>query len=300
MLEGFWRFAIRCYPPMCGRYSLTTDLDKLLPRLQGPLPPGLLEHYAPRSQVRPAEPVLLQRWEHGGPQVALALWGLVPGWVKDPLAPGPDGRRRSRPINARGETVADKPFFRGAWRHRRALLPADGFYEWQERQDPDTGRIWKQPWLFRRRDRSPFWLGGLWERWVGADGGELETAVILTTAPNELMARVHDRMPVVIPDGLEQAWLEPDDGPSLRALQPLMAPWEPIAWEAVKLEMAPPEPLNLGSGTQQAVSPQTPQPAAGAAAASAPPPAQRRGRESRAVQLDLIASLAPPPSPHGR
>ena len=109
MLEGFWRFAIRCYPPMCGRSSLTSDLDRLLPRLQGPLPPGLLEHYAPRSQVRPAEPVLLQRWEHGGPQVALALWGLVPGWVKDPLAPGPDGRRRSRPINARGETVPDKP-----------------------------------------------------------------------------------------------------------------------------------------------------------------------------------------------
>jgi putative SOS response-associated peptidase YedK len=95
--------------------------------------------------------------------------------------------------------------------------------------------------LFRRRDRAPFWLGGLWERWVGADGGELETAVILTTAPNELMARVHDRMPVVIPDGLEQAWLEPDDGPSLRALQPLMAPWEPHAWEAMKLELQPPE-----------------------------------------------------------
>ncbi len=221
---------------MCGRYSLTSDLDRLLPRLQGPLPPGLLEHYAPRNEVRPGDPVLLQRWEHGGPQVGLALWGLLPGWVKDPLAPAPDGRRRSRPINARSETVADKPFFRGAWRHRRALLPADGFTEWQDRTDPATGRSWKQPWLFRRRDRAPFWLGGLWERWVGADGGELETAVILTTAPNELMARVHDRMPVVIPDGLEQAWLEPDDGPSLRALQPLMGPWEPHDWEAVKLE----------------------------------------------------------------
>jgi len=135
------------------------------------------------------------------------------------------------------ETVAEKPFFRAAWRHRRALIPADGFYEWR-RLDPASGREWKQPWLFRRRDRAPFWLGGLWDRWVGADGGELETAVILTTAPNDLMARVHDRMPVVIPDGLEQAWLEPDDGPSLRALQPLMGPWEPHDWEAVKL--APP------------------------------------------------------------
>ncbi len=168
---------------MCGRYSLTIELDRLLPRLLGSLPAGLAEHYAPRHQVRPGEPVLLQRQEHGSLAVGLALWGLLPGWVKDPLAPGPDGRRRSRPINARSETVAEKPFFRGAWRHRRALLLADGFFEWQPRIDRGSGRSWKQPWLFRRRDRAPFWLGGLWERWIGADGGELDTAVILTTAP---------------------------------------------------------------------------------------------------------------------
>lgn len=264
---------------MCGRYSLTSALDRLLPRLQGPLPPGLLEHYAPRSQVRPGEPVLLQRWEHGGPQVALALWGLVPGWVKDPLAPAPDGRRRSRPINARSETVADKPFFRGSWRHRRALLPADGFYEWQDRTDPVTGRRWKQPWLFRRRDRAPFWLGGLWERWTGADGGELETAVILTTAPNELMARVHDRMPVVIPDGLEQAWMEPDDGPSLRALQPLMGTWEPHDWEAVKLAL----PAGEAAGPDGAASRPSP---------PTSPPVQPRTTQSRAIQPRTTQSRA--------
>jgi len=261
---------------MCGRYSLTSALDRLLPRLRGPLPPGLLEHYAPRSQVRPGEPVLLQRWEHGAPQVAHVLWGLVPDWVKDPLAPAPDGRRRNRPINARSETVADKPFFRGAWRHRRALLPADGFYEWQDRTDPASGRSWKQPWLFRRRDRAPFWLGGLWERWVGADGGELETAVILTTAPNDLMARVHDRMPVLIPDGLEQAWLEPDDGPSLRALQPLMSPWESHDWEAVKLERPPLETQERG---RSALRP-SPSPAASA--------------QTRATQLQFALDGADP------
>jgi putative SOS response-associated peptidase YedK len=270
---------------MCGRYSLSSDLDRLLPRLQGPLPPGLVQHYAPRAQVRPGEPLLLQRWEHGGPQVALALWGLVPGWVKDPLAPGPDGRRRSRPINARSETVAERAFFRGAWRHRRALLPADGFYEWQERRDPASGRSWKQPWLFRRRDRAPFWLGGLWERWIGADGGELETAVILTTAPNELMARVHDRMPVVIPDGLEQAWLEPDDGPSLRALQPLMEAWEPAAWEAVKLQPQP-RPSSSPSGAPIADG----MPAGVADQRRAGPrrrPARPRALPDRALQLAL-------------
>ena len=222
---------------MCGRYSLTSDLDRLLPRLQGPLPEGLGRHYAPRPQVRPGEPVLLQRQEHGRLEVGLALWGLVPEWIKDPLAPGPDGRRRSRPINARSETVADKPFFRGAWRHRRALLPADGFYEWQQKPD-GRGGVLRQPWLFRRRDRQPFWLGGLWDRWIGADGSELDTAVILTTAPNDLLRRVHDRMPVLIPDGLEEAWLAPADGPALRSLEPLMAPWDPAGWEALKVSMA--------------------------------------------------------------
>jgi len=216
---------------MCGRFSLTTSLDALLPRLRGPLPDGLAEHYAPRIQVRPGEPVLLQRQEHGRLAMGLALWGLVPEWSKDPLG-------RSRPINARCETVVEKPFFRGPWRHRRALLPADGFYEWQHRIDPASGKSWKQPWLFRRRDGAPFWLGGLWDRWCGPDGGELESCVVLTTAPNDLLRRVHDRMPVVIPDGLEAAWLEATDGPGLRALEPLMGPWDPAAWEAVKLEPA--------------------------------------------------------------
>lgn len=214
---------------MCGRYSLTTTLDRLLPRLQGPLPEGLLEHYAPRPQVRPGEPLLLQRQEHGRLEVSLALWGLVPAWCRDP-------RGLRRPINARSETVAEKPSFRGPWRHRRALLPADGFYEWQRRTDPATGKPFKQPWLFRPRSGEPFWLGGLWERWVGADGGEIDTAVILTTAPNDLLRRVHDRMPVLIPAGLEEAWLEPNDGPALRALEPLLAPWDPAGWEAVWLD----------------------------------------------------------------
>ncbi len=216
---------------MCGRYALTTSIERLRPQLHGPWPAGLEAHYAPRAEVRPGEPVLLQRQEHGRLQVGLALWGLVPEWAKDPLV-------LQRPINARSETVGEKPFFRGAWRHRRALLPADGFYEWQKKPD-GRGGVVRQPWLFRRRDRQPFWLGGLWERWVGPDGGELETAVILTTAPNELLARVHDRMPVVIPAGLEEAWLEPADGPTLRTLEPLMGAWDSAGWEALKLERMP-------------------------------------------------------------
>ena len=195
---------------MCGRYSLTTRLDQLLPRLQGELPPGLLEHYAPRPLIAPGEPVLALRQEHGRLQPALMLWGLLPEWSKDPLA-GP------RPFNARSETVAEKASFRGAWRHRRCLLPADAFFEKGHR--------------IHRRDGEPFWLAGIWDRWIGPDGSELESCCVLTTAPNPLVAPLHNRMPVILPDGLEQAWLETKDGPGLRALEPLLQGWDPGGWQ---------------------------------------------------------------------
>ena len=194
---------------MCGRYSLSTRLDQLLPRLQGPLPPGLLEHYAPRPLIRPGEPELALVQEHGRIQPALLLWGLLPEWSKDPLA-GP------RPFNARSETVAEKASFRGAWRHRRCLLPADAFFEKGVR--------------IQRRDGDLFWLAGLWDRWIGPDGSEVDSCCVLTTTPNALVAPLHDRMPVILPEGLEQAWLEPRDGPELRALQPLLGSWDPADW----------------------------------------------------------------------
>ena len=140
------------------------------------------------------------------------LWGLIPGWQKDP-AKGP------RPFNARAETVAEKPSFRGAWRHRRCLLPASCFFE--------KGRA------IRRIDRHSFWLAGLWERWLGGDGSEVDTCTILTTTPNDLVRPLHQRMPVVIPEGLEEAWMAPVHGQQLRALEPLLAPWDPSGWEVV-------------------------------------------------------------------
>ncbi|MFQ6538293.1 MULTISPECIES: SOS response-associated peptidase [Aphanothece] len=209
---------------MCGRYSLTSPLDRLLPRLDGPLPAGLLQHYAPRPLIRPGEPVLLLRREHGRSHADLALWGLLPAWVKDPAG-------HARPINARAETVAQKASFRGPWRHHRCLIPADAFYE--------KGHH------IRRCDGAPFWLAGLWERWIGADGTELDTCCVLTTAANRLIAPLHDRMPVLIPDGLEDPWLSPCDGPALRALEPLLQPWDDQGWlvEPVsKPPAAPPPP----------------------------------------------------------
>ena len=194
---------------MCGRFSLTSAIDRLLPRLRGELPAGLRSHYAPRGEIRPGEPLLIQRQQQDRLEVAFALWGLLPAWVKDPQG-------AHRPIHARSETVAEKASFRGPWRHHRCLIPADAFLEKGQR--------------IARWDGAPFWLGGLWERWLGADGSQLDSCCILTTRPNALLAPVHDRMPVLIPDGLEEAWLGPVHGAELRALEPLLQPWDPAGW----------------------------------------------------------------------
>lgn len=209
---------------MCGRYSLTSRLDALLPRLRGPLPEGLQRHYAPRALIRPGEPLLIQRLEQAQPVVDLALWGLLPAWVRDPGA-------ALRPINARSETVAEKPSFRGAWRHRRCLIPADGFFE--------------QGCRIARRDGAPFWLGGVWERWLGAEGEQLDSACVLTTRPNALIAPIHSRMPVVIPEDCAERWLAAAGGAALQALQPLLEPWDATGWQRQpldKLQLALPVP----------------------------------------------------------
>jgi putative SOS response-associated peptidase YedK len=215
---------------MCGRYSLTSTIDQLLPRLKGPLPDGLLAHYQPRQQVRPGEPLLIQRQQQERLEVGFAQWGLVPSWLKDLHG-------KTRPINARSETVSQKPFFRGPWRHHRCLVPADGFYEWRPpKGGADGARGHRQPYWIRRLDAAPFWLGGLWDRWMGADGSELQTCCILTTSPNALLRPIHDRMPVVVPDGQEEAWLLPEQGADLKAVESFLAPWNPAGWEAIPLE----------------------------------------------------------------
>ena len=221
---------------MCGRFSLTTPLDALKPLLKGAWPPGLEQRYAPRPQVHPGEPLLLLRQEEGRQAVALALWGLVPDWCDDP-------RRSRRPINARSETLQERASFRAAWRHRRCLVPADGYFEWA-----GSGASRRPHWI-RRRDQAPFWFAGLWERWLGPDGSELETCCLLTTAANQRLRALHQRMPVVIPTGLEEPWLAPADGPALRALAPLLEAWDGADWEAVPVALsssqAEPEPLRF-------------------------------------------------------
>ena len=177
---------------MCGLFALTIAPGALRAAF------GLAEAVdcPPRAVIRPSEPVLAIRRDRDGLRHArLALWGFVPHWMKDWPS--------RRPINARAETIFTKPFFRAAARHRRCLIPADGFHEW-------TGeKGHKHAWLFRRRDGRPLAMAGLWENWLGADGSEVETCVIITTGANADVAPIHERMPALLPSRAWDAWLDP-------------------------------------------------------------------------------------------
>ncbi len=169
------------------------------------------DDFPPRYNIAPTDPALIVRSDdRPGRLLRLVRWGLIPPWVKDP-------REFSTLINARAETVADKPSFRGALRHRRCLVPTDGFYEW-------TGRPGaKQPHRIVMRSGDVFALAGLWEHWLGADGSELETMAILTTAANDDMTHIHDRMPVIIQRQDYERWLDCKAG-SADAIGDLLAP----------------------------------------------------------------------------
>jgi putative SOS response-associated peptidase YedK len=177
---------------MCGRYTLTSP-DELVEEFGiGELPFALSARYniAPSQ----AAPVVVR--DHASPEFRLLRWGLVPAWAK--LT-----KSTKRPINARSETVHEKPSFRDAFEHRRCLVCADGFYEWK-RQGARP-----MPFFMHRKDRRPMSLAGIWERHRGDDGTELQTFAILTTEANDLMAPVHHRMPVVIPPEHRARWLDP-------------------------------------------------------------------------------------------
>ena len=189
---------------MCGRFTQRFSLREIqeLLGLAGPA-----ANLRPRYNVAPGQEVAAVRAEGGERRLAMLRWGLIPAWAKDP-------KIGYRTINARAETAAEKPSFRAAWRARRCLIPADGFYEWARRGE---GR---QPWLFQPADGGAFAFAGLWERWTvrkGAPlpasmaeldpGDEIETCTILTTEANALVSRVHHRMPVVLPPDASDPWL---------------------------------------------------------------------------------------------
>jgi putative SOS response-associated peptidase YedK len=194
---------------MCGRYVLRASLDELLAYFAlDPGASGVPADYPPRYNIPPGTDIPVVRHSPEGKRVLhLLRWGLVPHWAKDAAG----GARLN---NARGESVAAKPSFRDAFRRRRCLIPASGFYEWQA-----TGKA-RQPYYFSAADGTPLALGGLWESWRAPDGDILRTACVITSGPNAVMAPVHERMPVIVPRERWQDWLA---GPG-EAVADLVAP----------------------------------------------------------------------------
>jgi putative SOS response-associated peptidase YedK len=177
---------------MCGRYFLHSTADRLT-ELFGEMPMPLLE---PRYNIAPTQPIPIVREAAAGRrEMALVRWGLVPGWSK-----GPDSRFSM--INARVETVAEKPAYRNAFRYRRCLIPADGFYEWR------AAGSGKQPHLLRARDGRPLALAGIWEHWQDADGNELESCAILVGEADSQVQPVHQRMPLIVAPESFGRWLD--------------------------------------------------------------------------------------------
>jgi len=219
---------------MCSRYSLTSPAEAVR---------AYFRHhneavYPPRYNIAPTQPVAIVRPDHAGRrELVLVRWGLIPPWVKDP-------RSFSLLINARAESAATKPAFRGAMRHKRCLVPADGFYEWTG----TAGR--KRPYLIRLRSGGPMALAGLYEHWLGADGSELDTMAILTVPANRAVAALHDRMPAVLPPDTFEAWLDVR-GVSAKQAQALLVPAADDVLDIIEVSTALNDPRNEGPEVQQ-------------------------------------------------
>ncbi|MDH3404883.1 MAG: SOS response-associated peptidase [Acidobacteriota bacterium] len=200
---------------MCGRYTVSNP-GEILPELVGG---GDSPEIAARFNVAPTQlaPVVIAG-EDGVRRAVEMRWGLVPYWAEGPEI-------GSRMINARSETVAEKAAFRDSFRRRRCLVAADGFYEWQKVAGG------KQPFLLRLTGGAPFGFAGLWDRWRGPRGRILESFTILTTTPNELVAPIHDRMPVILAPEGRDLWL--DEAASGEALQGVLGPYAAAAMEAI-------------------------------------------------------------------
>lgn len=214
---------------MCNLYRLRARPDHLRELLH-----YIEEHdFPPRSYISPGSPIAVVRAGTDVRHLVLVRWGFVPSWAKE-VAPG-------KPLtNARSETILEKASFKHAVRRRRCLIPADGYYEWSG----EPGR--KQAYQVTRADGRPFAFAGLWEHWQGADGSELETAVIVTTAAVLPMAAVHPRMPVIVAEHLHRDWLANetvDAGTALR--QVLSHPDPTLIVEPVELERRAPVPKPL-------------------------------------------------------
>ncbi len=213
---------------MCGRFILVTDLAAIVREFAVS---GGAVSFSPSRNVSPGQhiPAIFQL--DGQNIFASFLWGLIPFWAKDPSI-------GARLINARAETIAQKPSFKNAFAHRRCLIPADGFYEWK----PEGKK--KIPYEFFLKSQKPFALAGLYERWIGPDSKPVDTCTILTTEANDLVKPVHDRMPVIVPQEAHGVWLDAGRRDAA-ALKPLLGPYPADAMDCRKADLGGAAPADF-------------------------------------------------------
>lgn len=213
---------------MCGRFTLTVDpgqLQEAFPWVEFP------EDIARRYNIAPSQPVAVVP-NDGQNRVDFFNWGLIPFWAKDP-------KIGNRMINARAETIAEKPSFRGSFKYKRCLVLADGFYEW--RKEPGTKS--KTPMYLHMKNKMPFAFAGLWDNWLSDDGSEIRTFTIITTEPNTLIKEIHNRMPVILLRSTYRDWLkEGENEPEL--LKSFLRPYPSEEMEAYPVSKQVNSPQN--------------------------------------------------------
>lgn len=211
---------------MCGRFTMTIDPTQL----QEAFPwADIPDDLPPRYNIAPSQPVAVIP-NTGDNVLTMYKWGLIPSWSKDPAI-------GDRMINARAETLSEKPSFRNAVRRRRCLILADGFYEWKQ----IPGMKSKQPVYLRLNPYRPFAFAGLWEIWNAPDGSEVRSCTIITTQPNSLIEPIHNRMPVILPPEVYSQWLAPEDRQPAQ-LNQLLVPYpssEMVAFPVSRLVNSP-------------------------------------------------------------
>jgi putative SOS response-associated peptidase YedK len=212
---------------MCGRFTLTTEIDRLEERFSFK---ATNLSFKPRYNVAPSQQVLTVINNEGGSRAGFLHWGLIPSWAKEKSI-------GDRMINARAETVAEKPSFKRALQKRRCLILADGFYEWKKEGKKKT------PMFITLKSREPFAFAGLWETWRPPEGEPIHSCTIITTTPNALMESIHSRMPVILSRKAEAVWLERTlEDP--QKLLPLLAPYPDKEMEAYAVSLAVNSPRN--------------------------------------------------------
>ena len=212
---------------MCGRFNFLTHMEELRGRF------GIKKfdfEVNPRYNIAPSQKIATIIQDDEIKLVGMR-WGLIPFWSKEP---------KSGPINARSETVMEKPTFKAPFKQRRCLIPADGFYEWQKKKEGP-----KQPYYIHMKDKKPFALAGIWDIWKNPDGGKIESCSILTTEPNEVVKPIHKRMPVIVEPKKFDTWLNTSKE-NLDEAQALLKPYDAKVMEAYPVNLYVNSPSNKG------------------------------------------------------